>query len=120
MKPQATRKPTGAPRPRELKVYRPPADGRCLASWPILMAQSRHAIRASRTASEILPPAYGTPTMIENATAAAGAMWVIDWNRVGARPTALRWSRCVSTDVLMSFPPLGANLTRLIGGWQQR
>jgi hypothetical protein len=26
--------------------------------------------------------------MIEKATAAAGAMWVIDWNSTGARPMA--------------------------------
>src|ERR1700693_5900727 len=39
--------------------------------------------------------------MMENATAAAGAMWVMDWNSVGAKPTAFRSSRCRSTDVLM-------------------
>src|SRR5579864_1973679 len=42
--------------------------------------------------------------MMEKATAAAGAIWVIDWNSVGTRPTALRSSRCASTDVLM-LPP---------------
>src|SRR5579864_3032337 len=43
--------------------------------------------------------------MMEKATAAAGAIWVIDWNSVGTRPTALRSSRCASTDVLMLPPP---------------
>jgi hypothetical protein len=43
----------------------------------------------------------GNPDDDGKATAAAGAMWVIDWNRVGARPTALRSRRCESIDVLM-------------------
>src|SRR2546425_330854 len=68
----------------------------------MLTATNKQAISASSTASGMLPPAYGTPTMMENATAAAGAMWVMDWNRVGASPTAFRSSRCASTVVLMS------------------
>src|SRR6267378_487383 len=72
----------------------------------MLTATNRQAISASNTASGMLPPAYGTPTMMEKATAAAGAMWVMDWNRVGAKPTAFRSSRCASTDVpIESLPP---------------
>jgi hypothetical protein len=33
-----------------------------------------------------------TAKMIENATAAAGAMSVIDWKRTGVRPIAFCWS----------------------------
>src|SRR5207245_8386598 len=47
--------------------------------------------------------------MMENATAAAGAMCVIDWNRTGTNPTALGLSCGVEpTAVAMPFPTLGA------------
>src|SRR5436190_840795 len=42
----------------------------------MLTAQSRQAIRASRIASGILPPAYGTPTMMEKAIPQRGlSLW---------------------------------------------
>ena len=70
----------------------------------MLMATNRHATNASRTASGVAPPAYVTAKMMENATAAAGAMWVIDWNRTGARPTASRCSLVAAPDVLTCSP----------------
>src|SRR6266516_2344427 len=54
------------------------------------MATSRQATSARITASGRAPPANCAPTMIEKATAAAGAIWVIDWNRTSLRPIASR------------------------------
>src|SRR5712692_1814465 len=88
MKPQATKKPAIGWMPRALYVYRPPAEGRWRASWPMLIATIRHATSASTTASGVAPPAYVTAKMMEKATAAAGAMWVMDWKSTGARPMA--------------------------------
>src|SRR6266487_4929465 len=53
-------------------------------------ATSRQATSASTTARGSAPPANWAPTMIEKATAAAGAMCVIDWNRTSLRPIASR------------------------------
>jgi hypothetical protein len=55
---------------------------------PIELATSRHATRASSTASGSAPPAKVAPTAIDSATAPAGAMEVIDWNRTSRRPMA--------------------------------
>ncbi len=44
----------------------------------MLIATKRHATSARTTASGVAPPAYVVAKMIENATAAAGAMWVMD------------------------------------------
>ena len=54
------------------------------------IATSRQPISARMTASGRAPPANPAPAMIENATAAAGAMWVIDWNRTSRSPMASR------------------------------
>src|SRR5213592_3604932 len=54
------------------------------------MATSRQPTSARITDSGRAPAAKLAPTMIENATAAAGAMWVIDWNRTSLRPIASR------------------------------
>src|SRR5574341_919005 len=53
---------------------------------------------ASTTPSGSEPPANGAPTMIENATAAAGAMWVMDWNSTSRSPIAERASPCEDPD----------------------
>src|ERR1700682_6516570 len=42
--------------------------------------------------------------MIEKATAAAGAMCVMDWNRTGARPIASRCRRVAVPAVWLSMP----------------
>src|SRR6266545_4822597 len=47
---------------------------------------------ASTTASGSAPAPKGDPTMIEKATAAAGAMCVMDWNRTSRSPIASRAS----------------------------
>src|SRR4030095_583349 len=67
-----------------------PADVRRLASCPIETATSRQATRAKTTDRGRAPLAKLSPTMIETAPAAAGAMWVIDWNRTSRRPIASR------------------------------
>src|SRR4030095_14387154 len=67
-----------------------PADVRRLASCPIEMATSRQPTRAKITDRGRAPLAKLAPTMIEKATAAAGAIWVIDWNRTSRRPIASR------------------------------
>src|SRR5688572_6104698 len=55
-------------------------------------ATQRHATRATRTESGSAPPAKFAPTMMEKATATAGAMCVMDWNRTSRRPMASRAS----------------------------
>src|ERR1700744_4353902 len=65
-----------------------PALGRCLASWPIELATSRHATSASSTASGRGPPAWVAPAAIDRATAPAGAIEVTDWNRTSRSPIA--------------------------------
>jgi len=47
-------------------------------------------------------PANEKPTRRENATAAAGAMCVIDWNRTCAKPMecSCRWSNLLSVSIL--------------------
>jgi hypothetical protein len=64
----------------------PPADGKSLASWPIAVAAQMQAISARPTESGSAWRASGTEMKIEYATAAAGAMCVIDWNRTCASP----------------------------------
>src|SRR5215204_5423602 len=54
------------------------------------MATSRQPTRAKITDRGRAPAAKLAPTMIEKATAAAGAIWVIDWNRTSRRPIASR------------------------------
>src|SRR6266545_3056544 len=68
----------------------------CLASCPIEFATRTHAIIARRTASGSAWPANPTETRIENATAAAGAMCVIDWKRTSGSPIecSRRRSKC--------------------------
>src|SRR5437588_3299116 len=53
-------------------------------------ATNRHATMAMITASGVAPPPKVIPNGIENTTAAAGAMWVIDWKRTSRRPMASR------------------------------
>src|SRR5215472_4354141 len=65
-----------------------PADGRCLASWPIEQAASRQPTRASSTDNGSAPPAYVAPAAMDSATAPAGAIDVIDWNMTSRRPMA--------------------------------
>jgi hypothetical protein len=51
--------------------------------------------------------------MIEKATAAAGAMWVMDWKSTGARPMASLWSwGVVPAWEVPDMCPLLAALTR--------
>ncbi len=50
----------------------------CFASWPIEIATNRQPIRANTTASGVAPFPNAIPLGIENATAAAGAMCVMD------------------------------------------
>src|SRR3954447_12028005 len=64
----------------------PPADGKSLASWPIAVAAQMQAIRASPTESGRAWRASGTEMKIEYATAAAGAMCVIDWKSTCGSP----------------------------------
>src|SRR5580765_8830658 len=95
MKSHATRKPDHGPSERAAYVYMPPADGNSLASWPIAVAAQMHAIRASPTDSGSACLEYGTEMKIEYATAAAGAMCVIDWNSTCQSPIecSRRWSK---------------------------
>jgi len=75
-------------------------------------ATSRQATSASTTARGSAPPANWAPTMIEKATAAAGAMCVIDWNRTSLRPIA-SWARPVDgLDCAMAHLPVGASHLR--------
>ncbi len=53
-------------------------------------ATSRQPTSANSTDSGSAPAAKLAPTMIEKATAAAGAIWVMDWNRTSRRPMASR------------------------------
>jgi hypothetical protein len=54
----------------------------------MVTATSRQATRPTTMASGVEPPAYGATNSSENATEAAGAMLVIDWNVTGTVPTA--------------------------------
>ena len=60
-----------------------------LGGWPIEIATSRQPTSAKITESGRAPEAKFAPTMIEKATAAAGAMCVTDWN-TSRRPIASR------------------------------
>ena len=91
---QAISQPAYDPRPRPTYVYMPPADGRWRASSPIENAVNRTAISANRTASGVSPSAKIVANPIDRATATAGAMNVIDWNRTSVRPIAFRSSCC--------------------------
>src|SRR6188472_540120 len=91
-KAQASNQPAYEPRPRPTYVYMPPADGRCRASSPIENAVNRTATSASTTARGVSPSAYVVANPIDRATATAGAMNVIDWNRTSVSPIALRCS----------------------------
>src|SRR5580765_5886766 len=95
MKSHATRKPDHGPSERAAYVYMPPADGNSLASWPIAVAAQMHAISASATDSGSACRESGTEMKIEYATAAAGAMCVIDWNSTCQSPIecSRRWSK---------------------------
>src|SRR6266498_4852029 len=53
-------------------------------------ATSMQPTRARITDRGRAPAAKLAPTMIEKATAAAGAMWVMDWNRTSLSPIASR------------------------------
>src|SRR5581483_6444207 len=86
MKSHATRKPAHGPSDLAAYVYMPPADGNSFASCPIAVAAQMHAISASATESGSACCACGTEMKIEYATAAAGAMCVIDWNSTCGRP----------------------------------
>src|SRR2546421_7630407 len=91
--------PAWTPSPRQTKVKYPPADGRYLASAPMLIAISEQTTKAISTASGRAPPAYGTAAPRLNATAEAGAIVVIDWNKTPGRPMALRRSVVCSDEV---------------------
>ena len=56
---------------------------------------------AMTTASDVAPPAKAMPPTMENATAAAGAMWVIDWKRTSRRPMASRARPSVGPDAVV-------------------
>src|SRR5215211_5323419 len=76
------------------------------------MATSRQPTRAKITDRGRAPAAKLAPTMIEKATAAAGAMWVIDWNRTSRRPMASRarpgdGSFRAMSRLLRRLPPAG-------------
>src|SRR5690348_4318041 len=86
MKSQATRKPAHGPSVLPAYVYMPPADGNSFASCPIAVAAQMHAISARPTDSGSACCACGTEMKIEYATAAAGAMCVIDWKRTCGSP----------------------------------
>src|SRR5919197_5831730 len=64
----------------------------CLAIWATELATHNDATRAMMTARGVAPPANDIPIGIENAVAMAGAMNVIDWNRIPLNPTAPRRS----------------------------
>src|SRR4051812_22627762 len=95
MNSHATRNPAGAPSDRAAYVYMPPADGYSFESWPMAVAAQMHAISARPTDSGSACRASGTEMKIEYATAAAGAMCVIDWNSTCGRPIecSRRWSK---------------------------
>src|SRR5207302_2219114 len=86
MKSQATRNPAHGPSDFAAYVYMPPADGNSFASCPIAVAAQMHAMSASPTDSGSACCACGTEMKIEYATAAAGAMCVIDWNSTCGSP----------------------------------
>src|SRR4051812_3594044 len=94
MKSHATRNP--APGPSDLPGYgySPPADGNRFASCPIAVAAQMHAINARPTDSGSACCDCGTEMKIEYATAAAGAMCVIDWKSTCGKPIecSRRWS----------------------------
>jgi hypothetical protein len=90
MNSHATRNPAPGPSDRAAYVYIPPADGYSFASWPIAVAAQMHAISASPTDSGSACYASGTEMKIEYATAAAGAMCVIDWNSTCGSPIDAR------------------------------
>jgi hypothetical protein len=58
------------------------------------------AMRARTTASGKEPPAVAMPGKNANATAAAGAIIVIDWNNTPGRPTAFGRSPTVAVVVV--------------------
>src|SRR3954453_3117385 len=95
MKSQATRNPAQGPSERAAYVYMPPAEGKSFASCPIAVAAQMQAIRASPTDSGRACCGKGTEMKIEYATAAAGAMCVMDWNRTCGSPIecSRRWSK---------------------------
>src|SRR5437763_9949216 len=65
----------------------------------MLRAVGEQTIRPRSTASGRAPPAYGTAAPRLNATAEAGAIVVIDWNKTPGRPMALRRSVVCSDEV---------------------
>src|SRR5207302_8599284 len=73
-------------------------EGRCFANCPRGDATNRHATMARITASGVAPPPDVIPNGIENTTAAAGAMCVIDWKRTSRRPMASRARPSVGSD----------------------
>src|SRR5947199_7069972 len=112
MKSQATRKPAHGPSDLPAYVYMPPADGNSFASCPIAVAAQMHAISARPTESGSACCDCGTEMKIEYATAAAGAMCVIDWNRTCGSPIecSRRCSKRPPLGVAASIvPPLDGN-----------
>jgi hypothetical protein len=69
-----------------------------LASCPTELAMRSATARAKMTESGKTGPAKPNPTRSEKATAAAGAMCVIDWNNTCAKPMecSRRWSNLCS------------------------
>src|SRR6185437_14571790 len=121
MKSQATRKPAHGPRVLPAYVYMPPADGNSFASCPIAVAAQMHAISARPTESGSACCACGTEMKIEYATAAPGAMCVIDWNRTCGSPIecSRRCSNRPPLDAASMHAPL-SDSCRLPRAWPMR
>src|SRR5215208_1165880 len=111
-----TRNPIFGPKARLVYVYSPPAEGICLASWPTEFAMGSATTRAKSTESGKTGPAKLNPTKSEKATAAAGAMCVIDWNSTCAKPMecSCRWSNLLSVSIsnLLAAQKLGGSRFR--------
>src|SRR5215475_3628697 len=88
----------------------PPAVGRCRDSCPMDSAVHRQPARAITTPADSAPPANSSPTVIENAAPAAGAIVVIDVKITSGSPTASRRSpsagRSVTCSAVIPHPPL--------------
>src|SRR5207253_8280054 len=107
MKSHATRKPAQGPSELAAYVYIPPADGKSFASWTIAVAAQMHAISARPTESGSACCEYRTEMKIEYATAAAGAMCVIDWKSTWGSPIecSRRCSKRLGPAVVASIGP---------------
>src|SRR5207253_8075510 len=113
---QPTMNPAWGPRARATYVYRPPADGISLASWPIDTATHVQPTSASSTDSGRAGPANWIEIRIENAIAAPGAMCVIDWNRTCGRPidSSRKWSKEPASARAAMSPPLPAPVESML------